>query len=410
MQEHFAKLGEPPIIQPIFFRNFKIKRGIFDMTTYALSGGLAVYRSQNPDTVTSVDNTNVTFEVVVPDSTTTFSYTALPLAPGDEPGDEVVDISLIPDTMRLNGQTVQSTSFEYSIFEVTWTYGGGVHTSTVFIPFREDSGEDVDYIFVISGDPLPAINTPADWNALEASITAISVPTGTYGPGVNIPLTSLGGTVSEHDVIVGTSNADEFRGGDGNDIINGLGGSDTLRGDSGNDTLKGGSGSDRLDGGSGRDHLKGGGNNDRLNGGGGKDKLEGEGGRDRLIGGGGNDRLEGGGGNDRLDGGSGRDRLIGGSGRDKLDGDGGNDRMTGGGGNDTFIFSRGNDVVTDFNAASSGERVDLRGVTGITDFSDLMDNHVTRVNGNVIIDDLDGNTLTLNSTTLSSLGADDFIF
>ena len=380
------------------------------MTTYTLSDGIAVHRSQNPDTVTSVDNTNVTLEVVVPDGTTTFSYTALPLAPGDEPGDQVVDISLIPSTMRLNGQTVRSTAFEYSIFEVTWTYGGGVHTSTILIPFREDSGDDVDYIFVISGDALPAIGTPAEWNALEASITAISIPTGTYGPWVNIPLTSLGGTASENDVIVGTSSADVFSGGAGSDILNGLGGSDTLRGDNGNDTLKGGSGSDLLVGGSGRDQLKGGGNNDRLNGGGGNDRLEGDAGRDRLTGGGGNDHLKGGGGNDRLEGGAGRDRLIGGSGRDKLDGDDGNDRMTGGGGNDTFIFSRGNDVVTDFNAASSGERVDLRGVAGITDFSDLMDHHVTRVNGNVIIDDLNGNTLTLNATTLNSLGADDFIF
>ncbi|QDI77132.1 MULTISPECIES: calcium-binding protein [Leisingera] len=176
------------------------------------------------------------------------------------------------------------------------------------------------------------------------------------------------------------------------DRLDGLSGNDKLTGHAGNDWLIGGIGSDILFGGSGRDHLKGGG------------------GRDRLKGEGGNDRLEGGGGNDRLEGGAGKDRLIGGKGKDKLDGEGGNDRMTGGGGNDTFIFSSGNDVVTDFNAASTGERVDLRGVASIKGFNDLMNHHVSWVNGDAIIDDLNGNTLTLKSTTLNSLGADDFLF
>lgn len=372
------------------------------MTTYTLTGGLAVYTDpfSDSDDAVGVDNTNITLELVVPDGTSSFSYTVNPLPPGDEVGgDETVEIDLSEYEVRLNGTAAAADNAEVSIFQVSWVDSNNVaRVSTVVIPFVDEisvsglGSVDADYIFVISGDPLPAISSAAQWNAFYGSITDVAVPTGTYGPGTDIPLTSLGGAVSQNDTIGGTSGADMFNGGAGSDVIGGLGGADTLRGDGGSDTLNGGGGNDLLSGGSGRDNLKGGG------------------GSDRVKGGGGNDRLDGGGSNDRLEGGAGRDRLFGGKGKDKLDGDGGNDRMIGGGGNDTFIFSDGNDVVTDFNAASSGERVDLRGVDSITDFTDLMDNHVTRVNGNVIIDDLNGNTLTLNSTTLNSLGADDFIF
>jgi hypothetical protein len=62
------------------------------MTTYTLTNGTAVFRNPNEnDNVTSVDQTNITLEIVVPDSTTTLRYKVDPLLPGDGPGDETVE-------------------------------------------------------------------------------------------------------------------------------------------------------------------------------------------------------------------------------------------------------------------------------------------------------------------------------
>ena len=209
------------------------------MTTYTLSNGLAVYRntSDSDDSAVSVDNTGITLELVVPESTTSLSYTVLPLEPGDVPGegDEVVDISVNDYTVRINGRTVNDTDFspEFSIFEVDWMDGAVARTSTVLIPFLENVSEpglglvDADYIFVINGAPLPPITTVAGWNAFESGVTGISVPTGAYGPGTAIPLTSLGAAVTENDVITGTSGNDTIYSGVGNDIVNPLNNTDT---------------------------------------------------------------------------------------------------------------------------------------------------------------------------------------
>ena len=130
-------------------------------------------------------------------------------------------------------------------------------------------------------------------------------------------------------------------------------------------------------------------------------------GRDDLQGDTGNDRLYGGKSNDVLDGGEGRDRLFGGGGRDNLLGGAGNDRLTGGGGADDFIFSAGSDRVLDFR---DRDDVDLSTANGISDFSDLMDNHVTQNRHGVVITDDAGDSLRLNGLTLDDLDAGDFLF
>lgn len=416
------------------------------MTTYTLSGGTAVYRSPATDAVVGVDQTGITLELVVPDATATFSYTVNPLAPGDQPGgDETVNIAGDSYTLRINGVTyAPGTEPEFSIFQVGWTDAGNVaRSSTVLIPFLETDfvpglgNVQSDFIFVIAGDALPVLNTPADWTALEGGITGIAVPTGAFGPGVDIPLNSLDGTISQNDVITGTAGNDMFDGGLGRDMIDGLGGDDTLAGGTGNDvlnggggldvliggggsdTLRGGAGADMLRGGAGNDVLngagggdvlRGGGGNDRLFAGAGADTLRGEAGRDRLAGGAGNDRLFGAAGNDRLDGAKGNDMLSGGGGRDTLTGGLGRDMLTGGGGDDIFVFGPGKDTVTDFNAAGAADRVDLSAVGTIAGFADLIANRINEIGGNAVIDDASGNTLTLTGVTLASLTADDFIF
>ena len=115
----------------------------------------------------------------------------------------------------------------------------------------------------------------------------------------------------------GTTAAEVFAGGAGNDLLDGMAGNDRLAGNDGNDTLYG------------------------------------RGGADSLSGGNGADLLHGGGGNDTLEGGAGNDRLVGSLGVDLL---------TGGTGADRFIFNslsdRG-DTIADFDAAA-GDRLDLR--------------------------------------------------
>lgn len=204
------------------------------------------------------------------------------------------------------------------------------------------------------------------------------------------------------DRLDGGSGEDNLSGGLKNDLLWGGSGNDILAGNNGNDRLFGGSGADRLDGGRGRDLLKGQGGNDLLEGGLKADTLEGGNGRDTLLGGGGDDELLGGNGRDRLDGQNGSDRLDGGV---------GNDRLFGGNGSDVFVFSMGDDVVRDFKTSGAGQDViDLSGVAEITDFDDLVDNHVTDLGRDLLIEDGAGNSLRLSSVDLADLTEDHFLF
>lgn len=141
----------------------------------------------------------------------------------------------------------------------------------------------------------------------------------------------------------------------------------------------------------------------------GDDVLKGGGGKDRVIGGAGDDRVMGNGKNDKLMGSAGSDYLAGGKGADKLNGGKGRDILKGQGGDDVFKFSKGKDVIRDFDKKGD-DVINLRNVASIDDFTDLVDNHLTFKSGHAFIDDLAGNKLKLNNTTLASLSDDDFLF
>jgi Ca2+-binding RTX toxin-like protein len=129
----------------------------------------------------------------------------------------------------------------------------------------------------------------------------------------------------------GTSGADTYNGGDGDD---------TISGNSGNDTLTGAAGNDSIDGGADKDVLYGSAGNDTLKGGTGKDILYG------------------GDGNDMLDGGADKDTLIGGSGDDTLiydSSDTGSNVIDGGDGRDTLIIQ--NATVMDFSNTILSDRI-----------------------------------------------------
>ncbi|WP_193748323.1 calcium-binding protein [Leisingera sp. ANG-M1] len=139
----------------------------------------------------------------------------------------------------------------------------------------------------------------------------------------------------------------------------------------------------------------------------GSDTLLGDSSKNRLDGRGGNDVLKGRGGHDTLNGEEGRDRLFGGGGRDTLDGGAGNDFLSGGKGRDVFVFSEGHDRI---NGLGRSDDIDLSQADGIRSFRDLRNNHLEERNGNVVISDDDGNTLTLLNRGISDLSADDFLF
>ncbi|WP_269062031.1 calcium-binding protein [Salipiger marinus] len=224
----------------------------------------------------------------------------------------------------------------------------------------------------------------------------------------------LGG--SGNDTVFGTAGANLLQGRNGNDSLNGRGGNDTLQGGNGQDTLQGGDGNDSLTGDAASDRLFGNVGNDTLGGGEGSDRLFGENGQDVLRGDAGNDTLDGGGGNDVLVGGQGNDVLFGRGGADTLTGGGGNDLLVGESGADVFVFagSWGQDRIQGFEAGNL-EKIDLSAITNITDFADLLANHL-RDNGGSAEIFFNANTILLEGISVSEIGvglaysADDFIF
>ena len=66
-------------------------------------------------------------------------------------------------------------------------------------------------------------------------------------------------------------------------------------------------------------------------------------------------------------------------------------------------------MIKDFDALSDYEDIDLSGVTEITSFNDLVNNHMTQDGANVIIDYGSG-TITLEGVNIADLGTGDFLF
>jgi len=103
---------------------------------------------------------------------------------------------------------------------------------------------------------------------------------------------------------------------------------------------------------------------------------------------------------------AGNDVLDGGKGDDRLNGGGGDDILTGGNNKDVFVFqsASGDDHITDF---AKHDKIQFDGVVGVDDFSDLT---LVAVGPNVLITWGTGDSIVLDSTTLGSLSAADFIF
>lgn len=110
--------------------------------------------------------------------------------------------------------------------------------------------------------------------------------------------------------------------------------------------------------------------------------LSGTAGNDTLTGGAGIDVMSGDSGNDVISGGAGNDMLNGGAGDDVISGGQDDDMLTGGLGSDVFKWAltdggtAGNparDVITDFDAAASGDKLDLRDLLTAENSGNLSD-------------------------------------
>ncbi len=230
------------------------------------------------------------------------------------------------------------------------------------------------------------------------------------------------------DVLHGRAGDDTLQGQDGNDYLNGWTGADALHGEEGNDTLYGEAGDDRLYGGVGDDILLGGLGADIIDGGDGIDRAQyhlatsavladlgyeslntGEAAGDTYTD---VENLFGSQHNDNLRGDSGDNFIWGHGGNDVLNGRAGNDTLQGGTGGDMFVFvdQFGQDKVSDFTLSETGEIINLSLINSITDFSDLVSNHLSYNGGHALIDDGNGNTIQLNNVDASQLTQDDFLF
>jgi hypothetical protein len=114
--------------------------------------------------------------------------------------------------------------------------------------------------------------------------------------------------------------------------------------------------------------------------------------------------------NDTLNGLGGADNLTGAAGTDTLDGGTGNDTLITGGGSDTVVFSTGYgaDVVEDFATTGNGDKIDLRGLTTVHIFADVLA-RATQVGSDTAIDFGGGDTLTLKSVQKTNLTVDNFL-
>jgi Ca2+-binding RTX toxin-like protein len=147
----------------------------------------------------------------------------------------------------------------------------------------------------------------------------------------------------------------------------------------------------------------------------GDDVIRTGGGADLIAGGADNDRLVSGARGDvilgDIKGKTGSDVLFAGKGADTLYGGRGTDRLYGGDGADLFVFASrdGQDTVFDLDAEGRGHDViDLTGLAGIADWTDLKSHHMDVLGEDVVIHAGD-DTLTLKRVEIADLSQSDFL-
>jgi Ca2+-binding RTX toxin-like protein len=261
----------------------------------------------------------------------------------------------------------------------------------------------------------------SDWASYAASDSAVTVRlwagTGTGGD-------AEGDTLRGIENLQGSAHADTLVGSNGANRFDGGAGNDDIWANDGDDTLEGGAGADVLRGQGGRDTASYAGSAEGVtvrlwagDGWGGDatgdalidiENAEGSAHDDILSGSGGDNVLSGLGGRDQIWAGDGNDTLWAETGDDVLRGQGGDDLLFGGPGADVFVFADGDgtDRIADF---GDGDRIDLRGVWGISSFDDLQDGAATDTAEGLRIDTGNGVIFVIDQS-LANLDLTDFLF
>jgi len=324
---------------------------------------------------------------------------------GDAEGDAIFGVEAIIGTSNADIFILDGSVFEVDAGNGNDSIIGGENDN------RFDAGAGNDSVQAAAGDDV--IIGGSGFDRLEGGSDNDSLFGGQHADKL------IGG--DGNDELFGEDGADRLFGGSGEDFLSGgfqtdvlFGGfgDDSLFGDDGNDRLSGNAGQDRLFGGAGDDRLSGDFNRDTLYGGEGDDTVFGGAGPDQLFGEIGNDLLAGGGGSDVLDGGAGDDHLIGFGGFDTLTGGAGDDILEGRFNADLFVFADdfGNDVINDFDALNNAERIDLSAGSEVTDFVDLVNDHLIVGSDGFAQIIVGSDSITLTGVDVVDLGESDFIF
>ena len=352
------------------------------MTTLTLTGIQIDYFDRDPVSVGTVETV-----LVMPSKKSSFTYT---IDYYDE-GVPIVEINENLQQITFNGQFLDDNSNDEAILtKVTWSGG----TTTVLgVAIETGNESDTDFFFVLDGAPLPTINTVADWNNFDDSITAIGAATDPFAPGQSIRWTELDGhSLTEDDELYGTNGKDVLSGGKGDDYFVSSKGADTYKGGKGYDQvafhindpagvtanlgtgtatdgwgntdklvsiemLRGSLYDDTLIGDGGDNIIRGLAGDDVLNGANGRDEVRYD--RDANYGGDAGvtvnlkkgNATDGFGDSDTLRnfedvrGSDNADRITGDNGKNELEGEGGNDKLFGLGGRDTLWGGKGKDQL-----------------------------------------------------------------
>src|SRR3954447_18585959 len=104
------------------------------------------------------------------------------------------------------------------------------------------------------------------------------------------------------------------------------------------------------------------------------------------------------------------DAITGSNLADIIKGYAGEDILKGNGGDDTFFFAPGygHDTIQDFVAGPTEDKIDLTAFGSIHTLSDAL-SHATQAGADTVLDFGNGDTLTLQNVTKTSLTTEDFV-